>query len=221
MSLTPRLEASVRRIAPLEGRSEGGGTRILPRSENPTASDASRAPVGAGDQDGQRRERVMAPAPAPGPVNGAAMDHRVSRHLHDEQGGEHLAPADMRALLASLPVIEQAKGMLMGYYGVDADTAFELLRRWSSTCNIKLRILSAAIVEAAGQPHPEPYGSLQRYLHAEGLVCRGGSDQFPLGPTDRLLVSNLEAGASGHSTPSEILPECREHMEGDTRQTRR
>ena len=86
-----------------------------------------------------------------------------------------MTPADLRALVTSLPAIEQAKGMLMGYYGVDADTAFELLRRWSSTCNIKLRILSAAIVEAAGQPHPEPYGSLQRYLHAEGLAGQGRS----------------------------------------------
>ena len=87
--------------------------------------------------------------------------------------------------------------MLMGYYGVDADTAFELLRRWSSTCNIKLRILSAAIVEAAGQPHPEPYGSLQRYLHAEGLVGREGRDHVPPWTAGPSLMSTLEARASG------------------------
>ena len=104
------------------------------------------------------------------------MDRRVSADRNNaDQSWEQLAPDEMRQLLRSLPVIEQAKGMLMGYYGVDADTAFRLLRRWSSIRNIKLRTLSAAIAEAAGQPNPKPYGSLQTYLRAEGLVGRGRS----------------------------------------------
>ena len=103
------------------------------------------------------------------------MDRRLSRDRHDDQRWEQMTPAELRALLRSLPVIEQAKGMLMGYYGVDADTAFEILRRWSSIRNIKLRTLSAAITEAAGQPDSKPYGSLQSYLHTQGLVDRGKS----------------------------------------------
>jgi hypothetical protein len=38
--------------------------------------------------------------------------------------------------LASQPLIEQSKGILMGHDGIDPDTAFALLRRWSSTTNL-------------------------------------------------------------------------------------
>jgi hypothetical protein len=103
------------------------------------------------------------------------MNRRLSWERDDDQKWEQMTPADLRALLGSLPVIEQSKGMLMGYYGIDADTAFEVLRRWSSIRNVKLRTLSAAITEAAGEPDPKPYGSLQRYLHSQGLDGRGRS----------------------------------------------
>jgi PAS domain S-box-containing protein len=38
--------------------------------------------------------------------------------------------------------IEQAKGMLMSVYDLDADAAFELLRWRSQACNVKLRLLA-------------------------------------------------------------------------------
>src|SRR3954451_62575 len=60
--------------------------------------------------------------------------------------------ADMRQRLATLPVIEQSKGLLMGHYGIDADTAFALLRRWSSHTNLKLRDISRMLVDAATTP---------------------------------------------------------------------
>src|SRR3954454_20646698 len=60
----------------------------------------------------------------------------------------------LRQKLASLPVIEQAKGLLMGLYGVDADTAFTILQRWSSHTNTKLRCLSAELIDAASNPGP-------------------------------------------------------------------
>lgn len=47
--------------------------------------------------------------------------------------------------------IEQAKGMLMGWYGISADAAFTVLVRWSSQSHTKLRDLAAEIVEAASQ----------------------------------------------------------------------
>jgi hypothetical protein len=48
----------------------------------------------------------------------------------------------LRAHLASMPVIEQAKGILMARYQISADVAFALLQRWSSHTNIKLRDIS-------------------------------------------------------------------------------
>lgn len=54
--------------------------------------------------------------------------------------------ARLRAQLASMPVIEQAKGILMGQYGWDADQAFDAMRRISQQENIKVRELAATIV---------------------------------------------------------------------------
>jgi hypothetical protein len=54
-------------------------------------------------------------------------------------------------------VIEQAKGMLMFVYGMDADAAFELLRLRSQHSNVKLRLLAEQIVAdltKASQRHP-------------------------------------------------------------------
>src|SRR6516165_7863315 len=49
------------------------------------------------------------------------------------------AYARLQARLASMPVIEQAKGILMAQYGWREDRAFEALRRVSQRENIKVR----------------------------------------------------------------------------------
>ena len=52
-------------------------------------------------------------------------------------------------------VIEQAKGILIGVYGIDAPSAFELLRWHSQQTNTKLRGLAADLVDhfSHGQAH--------------------------------------------------------------------
>ena len=45
-------------------------------------------------------------------------------------------------LSRSRPAIEQSKGALMLTYGLDADTAFHLLRRYSQVANVKVRVLA-------------------------------------------------------------------------------
>jgi len=62
--------------------------------------------------------------------------------------------ARLRARLASLPVIEQAKGILMARYGWAADLAFEVLRRVSQRENVKIRDLAAGIVARTVRPAP-------------------------------------------------------------------
>jgi ANTAR domain len=77
----------------------------------------------------------------------------------------------LRQRLASQPVIEQAKGVLMGYYGVTADTAFQLLRRWSQDTNTKLRHIAELLINTtctAGQgaaPHEVAQQVLASRLH--------------------------------------------------------
>lgn len=60
--------------------------------------------------------------------------------------------AELQLKLESLPVIEQAKGMLMARYSLDADRAFTLLVRWSQHNNRKLRTVSEGLIAAAGDP---------------------------------------------------------------------
>lgn len=62
---------------------------------------------------------------------------------------------DLRAICASRPVIDQAKGILMALYAIDAEPAFGLLSRWSQAHNVKVRELAANLVRntaASGRP---------------------------------------------------------------------
>ena len=61
--------------------------------------------------------------------------------LHDS------AFARLRATLDSMPVIEQAKGILMAQHRCGPDEAFDLLRRASQRANVKVSVLAARIVE--------------------------------------------------------------------------
>ena len=53
---------------------------------------------------------------------------------------------NLRRKLQTLPVIEQAKGILMGRYGILADDAFEILRRWSQDTNTKLHLVAQTVI---------------------------------------------------------------------------
>jgi AmiR/NasT family two-component response regulator len=46
-----------------------------------------------------------------------------------------------------MPVIEQAKGILMARYRCGPDEAFDLLRRASQRANVKVSVLAAQIVQ--------------------------------------------------------------------------
>jgi hypothetical protein len=72
----------------------------------------------------------------------------------DQDRLRYSASARLQARLASMPVIEQAKGILMAQYGWREDQAFEALRRVSQRENIKLRDLAACIVARATRPAP-------------------------------------------------------------------
>jgi AmiR/NasT family two-component response regulator len=43
--------------------------------------------------------------------------------------------------------IEQAKGVLMAIHGVDADQAFDMLRRHSQDTNVPVRVIAADFLE--------------------------------------------------------------------------
>ena len=60
--------------------------------------------------------------------------------------------ARMRARLESLPVIEQAKGIVMAQQRCGPEEAFDLLRRASQRANLKLHVLAAQIVDQVASP---------------------------------------------------------------------
>lgn len=78
------------------------------------------------------------------------VDHRTE--LEDEVD-------DLRERLATLPVIEQSKGLLMGQYGVSADVAFAILVRWSSYANVTMWSLGEQLIAAVADPDPGEPGS--------------------------------------------------------------
>jgi len=57
--------------------------------------------------------------------------------------------ARLQARVASMPVIEQAKGIIMAHCGWPEGQAFEALRRVSQRENVKIRDLAAQIVAEA------------------------------------------------------------------------
>lgn len=64
---------------------------------------------------------------------------------------------DLQRALLSLPLIEQAKGVVMQQFRVDAETAFAVLDRVSQDTNIKIREIAALVCEAScGQLRPRP-----------------------------------------------------------------
>ncbi|SDS98553.1 ANTAR domain-containing protein [Friedmanniella luteola] len=70
----------------------------------------------------------------------------------------------LRRRLANLPAIEQAKGVLIGFYAVDADAAFALLVRWSQHTNIKLHRLASDLITAANDTSGHPHAQLRIFI---------------------------------------------------------
>ena len=66
------------------------------------------------------------------------------------------AYARLQARLTSLPLIEQAKGIIMAQYGWPEDQAFDAMRRMSQQENIKVRELAASIVAQARSAPAQP-----------------------------------------------------------------
>ncbi len=116
----------------------------------------------------------------------------VKPSVAEESGRVAVLEAELRGLRerqATQGTIEQAKGMLMAYYGVPAETAFAILTRWSQRSNIKLRVVAAGFVAAASQPTQQPMGGLQDVLATFTVhpseAC--SSDHHEEGPTEAII----------------------------------
>ncbi|HEU5037515.1 MAG TPA: ANTAR domain-containing protein [Nocardioides sp.] len=62
--------------------------------------------------------------------------------------------AQLEAALESRSTIARAQGLLMERYNIDADGAIAILKRASSTMNVKVRAVAAMLVETRQLPRP-------------------------------------------------------------------
>ena len=83
---------------------------------------------------------------------------QIDRGRSEQEILRSSAFARLQARLESMPVIEQAKGILMAQSNCGPDEAFEMLRRASQRMNVKVSVLAARIVQGV----------------AEGKAIRGG-----------------------------------------------
>jgi hypothetical protein len=104
----------------------------------------------------------------------------------------HSAYARLQARLDTMPVIEQAKGVLMAQHRCGPDEAFELLRRASQRLNLKVSVLAAQVVEQVSSPEPQPRprrargaGSQGRALTGNGVADSGSRPRRAGGPSAR------------------------------------
>jgi arginine utilization protein RocB len=72
-------------------------------------------------------------------------------HLNDDsdrwQSEQQQITDTVQEILARRVLIEQAKGMIMFVYGLDADAAFEVLRKQSQDHNVKLRLVAEQVLK--------------------------------------------------------------------------
>ena len=88
------------------------------------------------------------------------------------------AYARLQARLASMPVIEQAKGIIMAQYGWSEEQAFDALRRVAQRENIKVRDLAASVVARAAHSSP----ARRRQASTASTAARSGGELvFPGG----------------------------------------
>ena len=135
-------------------------------------------------------------------TNGSHTNGSHTNGSHTVGGEQNITEDDvifelhhLRRRLQTLPVIEQSKGVLMGRYGIDADSAFNVLRRLASVNNIKLRDISQQIVTAAtASKHPTgPRAAMGDVLRSIGRV---GSHSGQESAKDRIEgVDELPGGS--------------------------
>jgi hypothetical protein len=116
--------------------------------------------------DGSERRVVVT---GEGVRDGERITHLTGYYLDltPEFTAENTAAADaaVAASAAARDTIEQAKGVLMLGYGLDADAAFAMLKWWSRNRNVKVRDVADRLLAVAREGHVSHPG-LRRLLDA-------------------------------------------------------
>lgn len=117
---------------------------------------------------GERARRPLAddrrPALRDSSAAGAPEENQAEHSLAQEVAGLVREIDGLRRRLLTQPAIEQAKGVLVASYGIDADTAFSVLVRLSQNTNTKLHVLAADLVAVASHSSGQPNAELTRLI---------------------------------------------------------
>ncbi|AKZ55561.1 hypothetical protein SAM23877_2512 [Streptomyces ambofaciens ATCC 23877] len=99
------------------------------------------------------------PEPDPHPAPSAVAAERSERlHVLQEE------VAQLRRAIASRPVIDQARGVLMALHACTSDEAWHILREASQLSNTKLRTVAAAVTASAESDGPPPPAEVRSAL---------------------------------------------------------
>lgn len=93
-------------------------------------------------------------------------DERLAR-LRAERDAYQRELLQREEQLASQPQIEQAKGILMQNFALDAEDAFIVLVRISQQSNVKLRVIATQVVDRCqGQVSPSTAATVAEVIEA-------------------------------------------------------
>ncbi|MFI8892380.1 ANTAR domain-containing protein [Streptomyces paradoxus] len=102
---------------------------------------------------------TTAPVSATAPASSAvALERAECLHVLQEEVEQ------LRQAIASRPVIDQARGILMATHGCTSDEAWHILRETSQLSNTKLRDVAAAVTASAEADGPPPSAELRTAL---------------------------------------------------------
>ncbi|WP_328338307.1 ANTAR domain-containing protein [Streptomyces violaceus] len=97
--------------------------------------------------------------PAPAAASAVALERAECLHVLQSEVEQ------LRQAIASRPVIDQARGILMATHGCTSDQAWHILRETSQLSNTKLRDVAAAVTASAESDGPPPPPELRTALN--------------------------------------------------------
>ncbi|MFD5178062.1 PAS and ANTAR domain-containing protein [Nocardia sp. NPDC058379] len=98
-------------------------------------------------------------------TTGYYLDLTDTVHAAAAAGGAAAVTEVVGGVVAARAVIEQAKGVLMRMYGIDADQAFKVLVWRSQEANLKLRAVAAQVIADLALVPPPPPETITAFDH--------------------------------------------------------
>jgi ANTAR domain len=102
---------------------------------------------------------------------------------------------ELAEFVAHRTVIDQAKGMLMFIYDIDAHKAFDLLKWRSQTSNVKLRLIAQQLVD-----------DLPKLSAMASPDTRSACDRVLLSAHERVTSVEPPTGSAHRSSPCDVSP---------------